>query len=410
MSGKRKDKKGRVLNTSEYYRGDKDLYFYNFIDETGQRRTVYAKDLDELRLREANITKNMLNGISVSGAANVDVNTVFDRYMETKIALRSTTYSNYILLYDRFIRDGFGKKKIRDVKYSDVMLFYVALTEKGIAKGTLININAMLSGTFKLALRDALIGNNPVVGALSEIKGHKCKEKRVVRPLTLAEERRFLKLCDEPRYKRLKPMFIIMFGTGLRSCELFSLTWDDVDLENKLIYVNKGITYAQRADSDFRREYRISDTKTQAGNRKVPMLDEVKEAFLLEKNYQDILGEDHGYKVDGIGGFIFNNLSGKPLNTTDMNARIRRMITEYNHRETEEAKAAGRDPELIPIFTCHATRHTFCTRLCENGTNIKLIQKIMGHSTIKTTLDIYADVMDDVMPDMFGELNGKDVL
>ncbi|MCR5417759.1 MAG: tyrosine-type recombinase/integrase [Lachnospiraceae bacterium] len=49
---------------------------------------------------------------------------------------------------------------------------------------------------------------------------------------------------------------------------------------------------------------------------------------------------------------------------------------------------------MIPYFTCHHIRHTFCSRLCEAETNIKVIQTIMGHKDIQTTLDIYAEVTD----------------
>ena len=83
-----------------------------------------------------------------------------------------------------------------------------------------------------------------------------------------------------------------------------------------------------------------------------------------------------------------------------------------DHNAGEEVKAAkeGRDPVMIPRFSCHVTRHTFCSRLCENGTNIKLIQQIMGHSDIRTTMDIYAEVSKGMAHAVFQELNEEDVL
>ena len=53
-----------------------------------------------------------------------------------------------------------------------------------------------------------------------------------------------------------------------------------------------------------------------------------------------------------------------------------------------------REPILLPHFSCHHLRHTFCTRFCENETNIKVIQAVMGHANIETTMDIYAEVTD----------------
>lgn len=59
-----------------------------------------------------------------------------------------------------------------------------------------------------------------------------------------------------------------------------------------------------------------------------------------------------------------------------------------------KAKREHRQPVIIPNFSCHHLRHTFCTRLCENETNLKVIQSIMGHANIETTMDIYAEATD----------------
>ena len=78
-----------------------------------------------------------------------------------------------------------------------------------------------------------------------------------------------------------------------------------------------------------------------------------------------------------------------------MNRAIKRVTEAYNAEEIVKAEKEKRKPLLLPHFTCHHMRHTFCTRLCEQETNIKVIQKIMGHKDIQTTLDIYADVTED---------------
>ena len=63
--------------------------------------------------------------------------------------------------------------------------------------------------------------------------------------------------------------------------------------------------------------------------------------------------------------------------------------------EIQLAKEENREPVLLPHFTAHHLRHTFCTRFCENETNLKVIQEIMGHSDISTTMDIYAEATDE---------------
>ena len=74
----------------------------------------------------------------------------------------------------------------------------------------------------------------------------------------------------------------------------------------------------------------------------------------------------------------------------------RKVATKVDTKVTAEeqviARKEKREPIMLPYFSCHTFRHTFCTRFCENETNIKVIQAVMGHSDIKTTMDIYAEV------------------
>ena len=75
-----------------------------------------------------------------------------------------------------------------------------------------------------------------------------------------------------------------------------------------------------------------------------------------------------------------------------------------------KAKNEHREPVIIPHFSCHHLRHTFCTRFCENETNVKVIQSVMGHKDIRTTLDIYAEISESKRQEAFKNLNNKDVI
>ena len=83
-------------------------------------------------------------------------------------------------------------------------------------------------------------------------------------------------------------------------------------------------------------------------------------------------------------------------------------ITSYiNKGEEEAAKKEDREALLLPHFSAHHLRHTFCTRLCENESNLKVIQSVMGHSDITTTMDIYAECTAEKKQEVFATLNGK---
>ena len=99
-------------------------------------------------------------------------------------------------------------------------------------------------------------------------------------------------------------------------------------------------------------------------------------------------------EINGMCGLIFANRFGGLLNPQAISRRMRRILENYNAEEVLNAKREERQPIIIPHFSCHHLRHTFCSRFCENETNVKIIQAVMGHANIETTLDIYAEVTD----------------
>ena len=130
-------------------------------------------------------------------------------------------------------------------------------------------------------------------------------------------------------------------------------------------------------------------TKTPASMRQVPMLGFVREAFEQEKQKQEDLGLHCEVTIDGYTDFIFINRFGQAQHQATLNKAIRRIIRDCN----DEQFLHSDEPDvLLPHFSCHSLRHTFTTRMCEAGVNIKVIQDALGHSDISTTLNIYADV------------------
>lgn len=189
----RKDGKGRVLRKGEHYRKTDGRYSYIYTDPLGKQRTIYAKSLVTLRQKEDELVRDQMDGLNVYVAGSADVNFLFDRYISTKTELRSTTKANYLYTWDHFIRDTFGKKKIKDVKYSDVLFFYTDLiTNKGLQVNTLESINTVLRPTFELAVRDDIIRRNPVNGAYAEVKKRNGGARKSRRALTVEQQREFI--------------------------------------------------------------------------------------------------------------------------------------------------------------------------------------------------------------------------
>ena len=129
------------------------------------------------------------------------------------------------------------------------------------------------------------------------------------------------------------------------------------------------------------------------------LVDEVREALLQEREHQEEVGLTSQYEIEGLHDFIFLNRYGFPQNPQTVNRAIGRIVDAYNDRELERAATERREPFYLPAFSCHNLRHTFCTRLCEVETNLKIIQDIMGHADISTTMKIYAEVTQQAKAD-----------
>lgn len=390
MATSRKDSKGRVLRKGESQR-KVGKYIYQYTDPSKRRHVVYANDLMELREKEKTLIKDQLDGLESYYSGKTPLNYVFDRYIATKFDLKQNTRTNYKYMYDHCVRDTFGRRNITEIKYSDVKFFYYSLiNECGLKTNTLDTIHTVLHPTFDMAVRDGVIRNNPSNGVMAEIKKNCGKNKGVRHALSLEQQRAFLKYVEEsPIYDHWLPLFTVLFGTGCRIGEIIGLRWEDIDYENRFISINHATIYMFMEET-HKSEFHISTPKTEAGVRIIPMLDAVEKALRDEYESQQETGFNTQV-VDGMSGFIFCNREGRLLNPSVINRAIRRIYEAYNAEEIISAKKQRRQPLLLPHFLCHHIRHTFCTRFCENESNLKVIQSIMGHANIETTMDIYAE-------------------
>ena len=409
MTKVRKDGKGHVLHKGEMYIRSKELYSFSYTDALGKRKCLYSRTLEDLRDKETELQRNKLDKLESYVMAKADINYVFDRYIATKTELRSTTRTNYVYTYDRYVRKGFGKKRISDVRYSEVLTFYNALMEKGLSVSTVESVHSVLHPTFQLAVRDHILRSNPSDEVISEIKKKLRGRPEPRHALSIEQQRAFLGHLEKPEYYRWKPLFVTMFGTGCRVGEIIGLRWVDLDFENGSISINHNVTYYPRSDKGFKCEFKVSLPKTEAGIRTVPMLEKVAEALKLEKRNQEQQGYHSLVELDGMSGFIFCNRYGNLHNPASINREIKRIVDDYNAQEEVKAKREHREPVIVPRFSCHITRHTFCTRLCENETNVKVIQSVMGHKDIQTTLDIYAEVSEKKKKETFNQLNNDSI-
>lgn len=390
---RRYDKKHRVLQKGESERGD-GRYEYRWTDYMGKRHFIYARDLDDLRIKEQKIELNKLEGIK-DPPMGLTVESLYETWRKLKRGIKESTRSGYIYVFESFIKPSFGKKRVVQVKRSDVRAFYISLLEeRGVSLATVDNVHNVLQQVFQYAVDDDILRKNPCDRVLKEIKtsyGYLKGPKK--KALSVRQEMNFLEfLYKNARYQHWFPVFFVMANTGLRVGELTGLRWQDVDFEEGVIDVNHTLAYFDHKDGKGF-YFSVGSPKTENGYRKVVMTQAVKAAFVMEKKYQELANLKSVDEIDGYDDFIFINRFGHVQHQGSLNKAIRRIIRDYN---VASASKGNTDPDsMLPHFTCHVLRHTFATRMIESGASIKFVQESMGHSEIQTTMDIYVTVTDE---------------
>lgn len=162
MAKARKDLKGRALWKGECQRASDRRYVYTYTDAYGKRRSIYANDLTELRRKERAIMKDRLDGIDSVKACNITLNKMFERYIATKYDLRPNTFYTYNYLYEHYVGDIIGKRKLAELRYADMVHFYFYLIEeKQLKVRTVEYIHIILHSVFEIAIKDEIIRQNP---------------------------------------------------------------------------------------------------------------------------------------------------------------------------------------------------------------------------------------------------------
>ncbi len=416
---KRRDAKNRQLMRGEYQKSD-GRYMYRYTDANGKIRYVYSWTLTQtdrapegrktekcLRELEKEINKDVQDKIDIHNAKKLTLNAFFYDYIEQKRELKTTTRRDYKYIYRTYVEETLGRRKIADIRYSDIKKFYNSLIyDSHLLPSSVDRINVVINPVFAVAVRDELIRINPASGIIAEIKKSQCWNQSQKHSLTVEEQAIFVDfLKKDETYNWWLPLFSFLLGTGCRIGEALGLTWSDCDFKSNIISINHNLVYKPDEFTN-KSVFRIMTPKTEAGIREIPMLADVRQLLLDERERQFKEGFNKS-NIDGYTGFIFTSKANIVHRNSNVNRALIRIVNKYNKQEEELAQKELRKPIFLPHISVHTFRHTFCTRLCENESNLKIIQKIMGHSNISTTMDVYNEATQMKKKESFANLEGK---
>ncbi|MEI3611434.1 tyrosine-type recombinase/integrase [Pseudogracilibacillus sp. SO30301A] len=380
MSEKRRDNKGRILKTGESQRKD-GRYLYKYVDTFGEPQFVYSwklvptdripagkRDCISLREKIAEIQKDIHDGIDVVGK-KMTLCQLYAKQNAQRPKVRKTTQTGRKYLMDILEKDKLGVRSIDSIKPSDAKEWAIRMSENGFAYSTINNYKRSLKASFYIAIQDDYVRKNPFDFQLNTVIDDDTVPKIT---LTKEQEEKLLAFAKADKtYSKNHDEILILLKTGLRVSEFGGLTLSDLDFENRLIHVDHQLL------RDTEIGYYIEIPKTKNGERQVPMVEEVYQAF------QRVLAKRKNGKrvvIDGYSDFLFLNRKDYPKTSSDYYSMLKNLVKKYNKYNEHK----------LPHITPHILRHTFCTNYANEGMNPKALQYIMGHANITMTLNYYA--------------------
>ena len=359
-------------------------YTARFTTKNGGRREKHFNTLPEARNWLADAQYEDKHGKVITNP-EMTVDMWFDFWMENLICdLSPNTRRNYRERYKINIQPVIGSMRLSDVKpmhckivlnRMDAVYAGSTIRQTYIAMGTMLRSAVMNKMIFEHPM-DGVRYTKPV-RAVDDIKF-----------LTVEEQQIFMKAAKRSHNYR---QYVLLLETGLRTGELIGLTWDAIDWRKRTLTVNKTLEYRHKQDS-----WRAGPPKTATSYRTIPLTNR---AFdILKECYSERDTRKESDTLSQILEYIDRR-------TGEKNYLVMKDLVFINFRTGEPAKNSSYDTHLYKLcdeagikrFCMHALRHTYATRAIESGMQPKVLQKLLGHKSIKTTMDRYVHVTDDSM-------------
>lgn len=378
---KRRDNKGRILQTGEIQKKD-GSYSYKYTDALGNRKELTSwrltnadvtppnkKHKASLREQEKEVRRLQDRGICSNG---ITVLELVDRYIATKVNVTHNTKAGYKTVRNILSKEEFGAKRIDHVKYSEARSFLIKLQSDGYRYSSVQNVRGVLRPAFEMAFRDEMIISNPFQFELADALINDSIKREA---LSKENERKFLKFVKEDKhFSRYYEGIYILFNTGIRISEFCGLTISDIDFKKHTFMVDHQLQRERNG------KYVIVDTKTDAGVRELPMSKEVEECF------RSIIAnrpkQEPEPMIDGKIGFLFFDKNNNPMVAMHWEKYFQHIREKYNKIYKVQ----------MPLVTPHVCRHTYCSDMARSGINPSTLKYLMGHSDINVTLNVYTHI------------------
>lgn len=372
---------GKSLKGKELGRGISQLkdgkYLGRFTDRFGKRKSVVGNNLNDVRRRLQKAQFDNDKWVNCKDA-NMTLNEWFDVWKNVcKVNCRPTTLRSYTSDYKR-IQSELGNLRLNQLNLITIQKAFNQLKTDSSRKKT----KAVLTDILNCAVAADMILKNPVLKVRTEIDGTQPREKRV---LSDHEIELVLNTAKKMKHK-IYPILVVGFNTGMRIGEILGLTWDKIDFDSNIIHVTQSLAYLYTNEENAA-HFVMNKPKTKSGIRDIPMTKEVKIVLLEQKMKCNFIYSKHD-PYPGFENLVFPGTQNHPIDAT--------RFTEAINRVRRDIEKTG---ETIEPFTAHCMRHTFATKCIARGMKPKVLQKILGHKSLRMTMDLYCHVEEDTVRD-----------
>ena len=294
-------------------------------------------------------------------------------YLQQKVGVRHNTLANYNFVVNILKKETFGSMMIGRVKQSDAKRWLIKMQKKdGRGYSTIHTIRGVVRPAFQMAVEDDMLLKNPFNFELATVV---VNDSVMRKALSRENQRKFLDfVAHDKHFSRYYDAIYILFNTGLRISEFVGLTIKDVDLKGKRLTVDHQLQRTRNM------EYIIEPTKTEAGNRIIPISSDVCAAFkrIIENRKAPTVEP----VISGKFGFLFLDKNSMPMVALHWEKYFQHICAKYNSIYKMQ----------MPRVTPHVCRHTYCSNMAHAGMNPKTLQYLMGHSDISVTLNTYTHI------------------
>lgn len=356
----------------------------------GERFTLYDRDIKALQKKMADAKYEMEHGIYMN-AQHMTLNAFFETWLSEikENTVKANTISVYMEIYKVHIAPTLGKLQVSSINKLMVQRLLNNMSKNGLSPNTLAKTKAILYSIFKEAMENRMISYNPCENITIR------RDKTERRVLSYDEQKLFL---DTIRGSRYEMLCILGLSTGLRIGELSGLRWSDINFEEKTLTVERTYIYLHDVKNHQMKDV-FHSPKTKNSCRTIRLLDSTLELLKQHKASQDrekaAMGDEWCPVEDG-EDLVFTTKTGGPVRGLNVAETLNNYVNKINKQEEQLALKEHREPVIFERITPHTLRHTFATRAFESGIPPKVVQQILGHSSLEMTMDLYTHVTEDV--------------